>query len=155
MGGQLRTPFAAWMATSPCAERDLPAPVAAPSARARSTHGRVVCPYHLWEFDCLTGEYDYDSTEARRHLRVKVDGDDILIAGALTCPNFPKSKPSPAPSRPLVGRRIVTAEFRCLRILRGGDPDDMAARLPGRQDRGGEALRQVHPACRSTAAATW
>ena len=34
---------------------------------------------------------------------------------------------------PLVGRRIVTAEFRCLRMLRGGDPDQMAARLAGRK----------------------
>jgi formamidopyrimidine-DNA glycosylase len=34
---------------------------------------------------------------------------------------------------PLVGRRIVTAEFRCIRILRGGDPDHMAARLAGRK----------------------
>jgi len=34
---------------------------------------------------------------------------------------------------PLVGRRIVSAEFRCLRILRGGDPDRMAARLQGRR----------------------
>ena len=33
----------------------------------------------------------------------------------------------------LVGRRIVAAEFRCLRILRGGDPDRMAARLAGRR----------------------
>jgi formamidopyrimidine-DNA glycosylase len=34
---------------------------------------------------------------------------------------------------PLVGRRIVSAEFRCLRVLRGGDPDHMAARLQGRR----------------------
>lgn len=34
---------------------------------------------------------------------------------------------------PLVGRRILSAEFRCLRILRGGDPDDTAARLQGRR----------------------
>ena len=34
---------------------------------------------------------------------------------------------------PLIGRRIVTAEFRNLRILRGGNPDDMAARLQGRR----------------------
>jgi formamidopyrimidine-DNA glycosylase len=33
----------------------------------------------------------------------------------------------------LVGRRIVTAEFRCLRILRGGDPDRMSAVLAGRK----------------------
>ena len=33
----------------------------------------------------------------------------------------------------LVGRRIVSAEFRCLRVLRGGNPDRMAARLRGRR----------------------
>jgi formamidopyrimidine-DNA glycosylase len=32
---------------------------------------------------------------------------------------------------PLVGRRIVSAEFRNVRILRGGDPDQMAARIQG------------------------
>jgi formamidopyrimidine-DNA glycosylase len=34
---------------------------------------------------------------------------------------------------PLIGRRIVTAEFRNLRVLRGGDPDHMSARLQGRR----------------------
>ena len=34
---------------------------------------------------------------------------------------------------PLVGRRIVTAEFRGARTLRGGDPERMAARLAGRR----------------------
>jgi formamidopyrimidine-DNA glycosylase len=34
---------------------------------------------------------------------------------------------------PLVGRRIVSAEFRCARILRGGDPGETAARLQGRR----------------------
>jgi formamidopyrimidine-DNA glycosylase len=34
---------------------------------------------------------------------------------------------------PLVGRRIVSAEFRCLRVLRGGNPDAMAARIQGRK----------------------
>jgi formamidopyrimidine-DNA glycosylase len=33
----------------------------------------------------------------------------------------------------LKGRRIVSAEFTCLRILRGGDPDRMAASLAGRK----------------------
>jgi formamidopyrimidine-DNA glycosylase len=32
---------------------------------------------------------------------------------------------------PLVGRRIVAAEFRCRRVLRGGDPHVMAARIRG------------------------
>ena len=34
---------------------------------------------------------------------------------------------------PLVGRRIVNAEFRAARILRGADPERMAARLAGRR----------------------
>src|SRR5580658_8180867 len=34
---------------------------------------------------------------------------------------------------PLVGRRIVSAEFRSLIVLRGGDPDAMAAALAGRR----------------------
>ena len=33
---------------------------------------------------------------------------------------------------PLLGRRVVAAEFRNLRILRGGDPERMAASLAGR-----------------------
>jgi formamidopyrimidine-DNA glycosylase len=33
----------------------------------------------------------------------------------------------------LKGRRIVAAEFRCLRILRGADPDALAASLAGRK----------------------
>jgi formamidopyrimidine-DNA glycosylase len=40
---------------------------------------------------------------------------------------------------PLVGRRIVNAEFRAARILRGGDPERMAARLTGRRI---EAIRR-------------
>ncbi|MGO9010991.1 MAG: bifunctional DNA-formamidopyrimidine glycosylase/DNA-(apurinic or apyrimidinic site) lyase [Bryobacteraceae bacterium] len=34
---------------------------------------------------------------------------------------------------PLVGRRIVSVEFRGARTLRGGDPERMAARLAGRR----------------------
>ena len=34
---------------------------------------------------------------------------------------------------PLVRRRILSAEFRNLRVLRGGDPEHMSARLQGRR----------------------
>ncbi|HWB85575.1 MAG TPA: bifunctional DNA-formamidopyrimidine glycosylase/DNA-(apurinic or apyrimidinic site) lyase [Bryobacteraceae bacterium] len=34
---------------------------------------------------------------------------------------------------PLVGRRVVTAEFRGLRVLRGAHPEEIAARLQGRR----------------------
>lgn len=41
--------------------------------------GRVVCPFHMWEFDCRTGEYDYDPTLRVPVYRVKVEGDEILL----------------------------------------------------------------------------
>src|SRR3954453_17165795 len=52
------------------------------------------------------------------------------IAGV---PELPEVETVTRSITPLVGRRIVTAEFRCLRVLRGGDPDEMAARLAGRK----------------------
>jgi formamidopyrimidine-DNA glycosylase len=48
-------------------------------------------------------------------------------------PELPEVETVVRSIRPLVGRRIVTAEFRNLRVLRGGDPDAMAARLAGRR----------------------
>ena len=48
-------------------------------------------------------------------------------------PELPEVETVTRSIAPLVGRRIVSAEFRCVRILRGGDPDRMAARLAGRR----------------------
>jgi formamidopyrimidine-DNA glycosylase len=48
-------------------------------------------------------------------------------------PELPEVETVARSIAPLVGRRIVSAEFRCLRILRGGDPDEMSARLAGRR----------------------
>lgn len=48
-------------------------------------------------------------------------------------PELPEVETVTRSIAPLIGRRIVSAEFSCLRILRGGDPDDMAARLAGRR----------------------
>ncbi len=48
-------------------------------------------------------------------------------------PELPEVETVARSIAPLVGRRIVGAEFRCLRVLRGGDPDAMAARLEGRR----------------------
>ncbi len=48
-------------------------------------------------------------------------------------PELPEVETVARSIAPLVGRRIVSAEFRNLRILRGGDPDLMAARLQGRR----------------------
>jgi formamidopyrimidine-DNA glycosylase len=48
-------------------------------------------------------------------------------------PELPEVETVTRSIAPLVGRRIVTAEFRCLRILRGGDPEQMATRLRDRR----------------------
>ncbi len=43
-------------------------------------HGnRVVCPWHAWEWDCVTGENDFDPTRKVATYAVRVEGDDILI----------------------------------------------------------------------------
>jgi nitrite reductase/ring-hydroxylating ferredoxin subunit len=50
-----------------------------PLGQGQIHEGRVVCPYHLWEFDCATGEYDYDPTRRVPTFPVKIEGDDILV----------------------------------------------------------------------------
>jgi nitrite reductase/ring-hydroxylating ferredoxin subunit len=43
-------------------------------------HGTmVVCPWHAWEFDCTTGQHDYNPGIQLATYPVRVDGDDILV----------------------------------------------------------------------------
>jgi nitrite reductase (NADH) small subunit len=39
----------------------------------------VVCPWHLWEFDCRTGACDFNPAHAVATYAVTVQGDDILV----------------------------------------------------------------------------
>lgn len=39
----------------------------------------LVCPWHCWEYDCRTGENDFDPTVRVPTFPVRVEGDDILI----------------------------------------------------------------------------
>lgn len=39
----------------------------------------LVCPYHAWEFNCRTGENDFDPSIRVATYAVKADGDDILV----------------------------------------------------------------------------
>ncbi len=47
-------------------------------------HGTtLVCPYHAWEFDCITGGYDRNPELKLRRFEVKVEGDQVFVdAGA-------------------------------------------------------------------------
>jgi nitrite reductase (NADH) small subunit len=43
-------------------------------------HGRtLVCPWHAWQFDCVTGEHDYNPAVRLDSFPVRLEGDDILI----------------------------------------------------------------------------
>jgi len=50
-----------------------------PLGQGQIHDGRVVCPYHMWEFDCATGEYDYDPTKRAPIFEVKLEDGDIYI----------------------------------------------------------------------------
>lgn len=49
-----------------------------PLGQGQISDGRVVCPFHLWEFDCRTGENDFDPNTRVPIYAVKVEGEDIL-----------------------------------------------------------------------------
>ena len=50
-----------------------------PLGQGQIHEGHIVCPYHLWEFDCRTGEYDYDPSQRVPIFEVRVEGDDIFL----------------------------------------------------------------------------
>lgn len=43
-------------------------------------HGNnVVCPWHAWEWNCVTGENDYDPRRKVATCAVQVSGGDVLL----------------------------------------------------------------------------
>ena len=50
-----------------------------PLGQGQIHEGRVVCPYHLWEFDCATGESDDDPAKRVPTFEVRLDASDIYI----------------------------------------------------------------------------
>jgi nitrite reductase/ring-hydroxylating ferredoxin subunit len=41
--------------------------------------GRIVCPWHAWEFDCVTGEYDFNPAIRLERYRVTSQGGEIFV----------------------------------------------------------------------------
>ncbi len=39
----------------------------------------LVCPWHAWQFDCLTGVNDYDESTRLESFPIKTEGGDLLI----------------------------------------------------------------------------
>jgi nitrite reductase/ring-hydroxylating ferredoxin subunit len=50
-----------------------------PLGQGQIQEGRVVCPFHLWEFDCRTGACDFNPSRGVKSYEVKVECGDILI----------------------------------------------------------------------------
>src|SRR5215831_2354552 len=50
-----------------------------PLGQGQIHEGRVVCPYHLWEFDCATGAYAYDPEMKVPVFDVKMENGDIFV----------------------------------------------------------------------------
>jgi nitrite reductase/ring-hydroxylating ferredoxin subunit len=43
-------------------------------------HGTtLVCPWHAWEFDCITGEHDRNPDVKLQHYPVRIEGGDIWV----------------------------------------------------------------------------
>ena len=50
-----------------------------PLGQGQIADGRVICPWHAWEFDCRTGESSFDPGERVPVYEVKIEGDDVLL----------------------------------------------------------------------------
>ena len=50
-----------------------------PLGQGQIHDGHLVCPCHMWEFDCATGEYDFDASQRVPVYPVRMDGSDIYI----------------------------------------------------------------------------
>jgi nitrite reductase/ring-hydroxylating ferredoxin subunit len=50
-----------------------------PLGQGNIEDGRVICPWHAWEYDCRTGKNDYDESLTLAQFPVKIDNGDILI----------------------------------------------------------------------------
>ena len=50
-----------------------------PLGQGNIADGRLICPWHAWEFDCHTGANPDDPTERVATYEVKIEGNDILL----------------------------------------------------------------------------
>lgn len=50
-----------------------------PLGQGHLHEAHLACPYHLWEFDCRTGEYDRDPARRVATYPVRIENGEILI----------------------------------------------------------------------------
>lgn len=50
-----------------------------PLGQGNLQDGHIICPWHAWEFDCRTGEYDYNPAIQLERYSVKTEGGDVFV----------------------------------------------------------------------------
>jgi|WetSurMetagenome_2_1015567.scaffolds.fasta_scaffold79054_3 nitrite reductase (NADH) small subunit len=50
-----------------------------PLAQGNLADGRIICPWHAWEFRCDNGCYDYNDLIQLRRYPVQVEDGDIYV----------------------------------------------------------------------------
>ena len=50
-----------------------------PLAQGNFTEGRIICPWHAWEFDARSGCLDFNPTVSLTQYPVVLDGDSIFL----------------------------------------------------------------------------
>lgn len=42
-------------------------------------NGKVICPWHAWAFDVVTGEAEHSPSDKVAVYRVRIEGEDVLV----------------------------------------------------------------------------
>ncbi len=50
-----------------------------PLGQGTISDGRIVCPFHMWAFDCATGQHEYVKSLRVPAFETRVEGEDVLI----------------------------------------------------------------------------
>ena len=50
-----------------------------PLGQGQIYDGRIVCPYHMWAFNCRTGAYEYDEKLRVATFEARVEDGEILV----------------------------------------------------------------------------
>jgi nitrite reductase (NADH) small subunit len=50
-----------------------------PLAEGTVEHGKIVCPWHQWEFDLATGQATHSSATKATSYPLHLQGDDVLV----------------------------------------------------------------------------
>ena len=50
-----------------------------PLGQGHIEDGRLICPWHAWEYDCRTGQNDYDDSLVLAQFPVRIQNGEIQI----------------------------------------------------------------------------